>query len=574
MKTLFKYFAAIGLAAATVACVNEEPKIDPTPEPPVDGRDVGTLVLDGSFGLVVESRNEEIDNTPGAGTRANGNTDVDTYTVKILNVDKGSEEVASFLYGKRPTELELPVGNYVLKVFSADTPDAAWEGAADTPTYGIEKAFRISKGQCTELGTLTCRPLSVKVTVAYRQSLDELLSVDTEADVVLSGVHNLVFAKDEKKAGYLRPLHTGADKENDLVLYLTTVYEDKQITRQPLKVTNNAKAGEWRKITIFLENGESGSVIINAEIETWVNGETIDVDVQQLATIGEATIPDIDDPDAPKVVWSKSDEPIRDKVVLTDDSYNEDGYYLGDANVTVHAKDPMQRFMLEVESDNADVKALLEENELTGEVDLFTVSGKARSRLRLWGFPTMNLNVTDRTFDLAPLVKVIFDYEGTHTFRMTVTDERNRRSTTELTFEVDKSGGVDPNVIWVGNDIDQRHEAYAGLQVVIRVKAKEGIRSLKVEISGTLAADPAELSGLGLSDSFDLVAPGDLGPALQGLGFPVGDQVRDKPEISFDISTFMGLLGSFPGNNDFKLTVTDNTGQTCVKTLMLYVPEE
>lgn len=574
MKTLFKYFAAIGLAAATVACVNEEPKIDPTPEPPVDGRDVGTLVLDGSFGLVVESRNEEIDNTPGAGTRANGNTDVDTYTVKILNVDKGSEEVASFLYGKRPTELELPVGNYVLKVFSADTPDAAWEGAADTPTYGIEKAFRISKGQCTELGTLTCRPLSVKVTVAYRQSLYELLSADTEADVVLSGVHNLVFAKDEKKAGYLRPLHTGADKENDLVLYLTTVYEGKQITRQPLKVTNNAKAGEWRKITIFLENGESGSVIINAEIETWVNGETIDVDVQQLATIGEATIPDIDDPDAPKVVWSKSDEPIRDKVVLTDDSYNEDGYYLGDANVTVHAKDPMQRFMLEVESDNADVKALLEENELTGEVDLFTVSGKARSRLRLWGFPTMNLNVTDRTFDLAPLVKVIFDYEGTHTFRMTVTDERNRRSTTELTFEVDKSGGVDPNVIWVGNDIDQRHEAYAGLQVVIRVKAKEGIRSLKVEISGTLAADPAELSGLGLSDSFDLVAPGDLGPALQGLGFPVGDQVRDKPEISFDISTFMGLLGSFPGNNDFKLTVTDNTGQTCVKTLMLYVPEE
>ena len=76
--------------------------------------------------------------------------------------------------------------------------------------------------------------------MAYRQSLYELLSADTEADVVLSGVHNLVFAKDEKKAGYLRPLHTGADKENDLVLYLTTVYEGKQITRQPLKVTNNA----------------------------------------------------------------------------------------------------------------------------------------------------------------------------------------------------------------------------------------------------------------------------------------------------------------------------------------------
>ncbi|WP_299222457.1 DUF4493 domain-containing protein [uncultured Alistipes sp.] len=581
MKTLFKYFAAIGLAAATVACVNEEPKIDPTPEPPVDGRDVGTLVLDGSFGLVVESRNEEIDNTPGAGTRANGNTDVDTYTVKILNADKGSEEVASFLYGERPTEpIELPVGNYVLKVFSADTPDAAWEGAADTPTYGIEKAFRISKGQCTELGTLTCRPLSVKVTVAYRQSLYELLSADTEADVVLSGVHNLVFAKDEKKAGYLRPLHTGADKENDLVLYLTTVYEGKQITRQPLKVTNNAKAGEWRKITIYLENGESGSVIINAEIETWVNGETIDVDVQQLATIGEATIPDIDDPDAPKVVWSKSDEPIRDKVVLTDDSYNEDGYYLGDANVTIHAKDPMQRFMLEVESDNADVKTLLEENELTGEVDLFTVSGKARSRLRLWGFPTMNLNVTDRTFDLAPLVKVIFDYEGTHTFRMTVTDERNRRSTTELIFEVNKSGGADPNIRWIGNDIDQRHDVVDGLQVEIRITATKGIRSLMVEIEGALGEG---LPSVQIPSKFDLVDPEAtqaglstiLGPFNEatgvGFGFPVGDDVRNQTSILFPITTFMPLMGSFKGDTDFKLTVTDNEGNTIAKTVMLHV---
>lgn len=574
MKTLFKYFAAIGLAAATVACVNEEPKIDPTPEPPVDGRDVGTLVLDGSFGLVVESRNEEIDNTPGAETRANGNTDVDTYTVKIINTDKGSEEVASFLYGNRPTEpIELPVGNYALKVFSGDTPDTAWEGEADTPTYGIEKAFRISKGQRTELGTLTCRPLSVKVTVAYRQSLYELLSADTSADVELSGEHSLLFAKDEKKAGYLRPLFTG-DKENALVLYLTTVYEGKQITRQPIKVTNNAKAGEWRKITIYLENGESGSVIINAEIETWVNGETIDVDVQQLATIGEATIPDVDDPDAPKVVWSKSDEPIRDKVVLTDDSYNEDGYYLGDANVTVHAKDPMQRFMLEVESDNADVKALLEENELTGEVDLFTVSGKARSRLRLWGFPTMNLNVTDRTFDLAPLVKVIFDYEGTHTFRMTVTDERNRRSTTELIFEVNKSGGADPNIRWIGNDIDMRHDVVDGLQVEIRITATKGIRSLMVEISGALGAG---LPDVNLVNRFDLVDPEAYQPGLSntlgkdGLGFPVGDEVRNQTSILFPITTFMPLMGSFKGDTDFKLTVTDNEGNTIAKTVMLHV---
>lgn len=577
MKKLLKYFAAAGVVSMSlVACVDEDPKIDPVP--PVEQTGTGFLTLGGSFVLTVESRNEEINNTPGAVTRAeNGNTDVATYTVEILDA-KGQAAVEPFLYGDMPTEaIELPVGAYTLNVYSAQTPDTAWEGEAYAPTYGAQQTFTITKGATTDLGTVTCHPLSVKVTVAYRESLYELLSADTEADVELGGASSLVFAKDEARAGYLRPTHTG-DEPNELWLYLTTVYEGKQITRQPLKVTNNAKAGEWRKITIYLENGENGSVIINGEIETWVNGETVDIDVQTLATISEATIPDDNDPDAPRIVWSATDEPVGEPVLLTEDSYDENGYYTGDARVTIHATDPMTRFLLEVTTDNAAVQAILEENELASEVDLFTVDGKARSRLRLWGFPVVNLGVTERTFDLAPLVKVIFDYEGKHTFRMTVTDGKNRRSTTELTFEVDKSGGDDPNIRWIGNDIDVRHEAYAGLPVVIRIKAKEGIRSLQVAISGTLASDPTELSGLGLADSFDLVDPEatreGLGTALQGLGFPVGDDVRDKPEISFDITTFMGLLGSFPGNNDFKLTVTDNTGQTCVKTLMLYVPEE
>lgn len=576
MKQLLKYFAAAGIVSMSlVACVSEDPKIDPVP--PVEQTGTGFLALDGSLQLIVESRNEEIDSTPGASaTRAAaGNTEVETYTVEILD-SRGEAAAEPFLYGDMPTEpIELPVGAYTLNVYSAPTPDAAWEGDENAPTYGTRQTFTIRKGETTDLGTVTCHPLSVKVTVAYRESLYELLSADTEADVELSGSHSLVFAKDEARAGYLCPTHTG-DEPNELWLYLTTVYEGKQITRQPLKVTNNAKAGEWRKITIYLENGEHGSVIINGEIETWVNGETVDIDVQRLATISEATIPDEGDPDAPKIVWSTSNAPIADRLVLADDDYNEDGYYLGDANLTVLATDPMQRFMLKVESDNAEVKEILAENELASEVDLFTVTGKARNRVRLWGFPTVNLNVTNRTFDLAPLMKVIFDYEGTHTFAMTVIDEKNRRSVTELVLEVDKSGGADPNVVWVGNDIDVRHEAYAGLQVVIRVKAKEGIRSLRVGISGTLAADPAELSGLGLADSFDLVDPEatreGLGDALRGLGFPVGDDVRDKSEISFDISTFMGLLGSFPGNNDFELTVVDNSGQVCTKTLMLYVP--
>lgn len=41
----------------------------------------------------------------------------------------------------------------------------------------------------------------------------------------------------------------------------------------------------------------------------------------------------------------------------------------------------------------------------------------------------MNLTVSPRTFDMKDLMKVLFDYEGLHTFTLAVTDEANRRST-------------------------------------------------------------------------------------------------------------------------------------------------
>lgn len=51
----------------------------------------------------------------------------------------------------------------------------------------------------------------------------------------------------------------------------------------------------------------------------------------------------------------------------------------------------------------------------------------------------MNLTVSPRTFDMKDLMKVLFDYEGLHTFTLAVTDEANRRSTFELKVRVDKS---------------------------------------------------------------------------------------------------------------------------------------
>lgn len=566
MKNLYGYLTTAFIASAMfISCVSEKTSFVP------DGgsEEGGTGYLSFS-GLTVEERNEQIGSTPveGKGTRA-ANLDLDTYTVEIINA-KGEAAIPAFAYGERPAgPIELPTGAYTLKVYSGETPDAAWEGSEGSPTYGAEQTFVINKGQMTDLKQITCRLLTVKVTVAYKQSLYDLLSDDTEADLVLADNANLTFVKDEKRAGYLRPLPGQA---NPLTLYLTTVYENKQITRQPLKVTDNARPGEWRKITVELLNGENGSIIITATIENWVNGETIEVDVQRLAVLSETSIPDLNDPNAPRIEWSKSHTVLEGEVLLNDEKFDSNGYPIDDYNLTLTTTSPANHFTVALASDNAAFLEYARNNGVSGTLDLFEVEGQARTTLRLWGFPVMNLNVSPRTFDVKDLMKVLFDYEGLHTFTLTVTDEANRRSTFELKVRVDKSSGADPRIVWSGHSFSQEYTVTDDLEVEIGFHASKGIQSLLVEIGGELAPG---LEDVGLVPRFDLVDPESyqegLSGSLKGLGFPVGDEVRGETGVLFPITGFLPLMGTFKGKTTFWMKVTDSEGQTAEATLKLLV---
>lgn len=78
---------------------------------------------------------------------------------------------------------------------------------------------------------------------------------------------------------------------------------------------------------------------------------------------------------------------------------------------------------------------------------------------------------------------------------------------------------------------------------------------------------PEELAGVGLSSHIDIVNPGELEGALQGLGLPVN--VGGQKEVEFNLTAFLPLLGVFgEGQHNFVLTVGDANGTT-VKTLIL-----
>ena len=155
---------------------------------------------------------------------------------------------------------------------------------------------------------------------------------------------------------------------------------------------------------------------------------------------------------------------------------------------------------------------------------------------------------------------------------MTVCDKNG--SSTTVVLNITSGLVVDPNVQWVGYDIDKRYDISKddATTMEILVTAKSGIKSLVVTISGAL--QPL-LQPVGMPDSFDLVNPGknleggELSENLNGLGFPTGGDVKDKTSISFDITSFKAMLVVAPGETDFKLTLTDNDGNVIEKSMMI-----
>ena len=128
-----------------------------------------------------------------------------------------------------------------------------------------------------------------------------------------------------------------------------------------------------------------------------------------------------------------------------------------------------------------------------------------------------------------------------------------------------------PDIEWVGHDTSQRYEANDELEAQIVVTAAAGIRAFTVEIISEEVLTPEVLDAVGLAPELDLVSPGDYKEPLERLGFPTGEKVVGQTSVSFDISPFMPLIPLLgTGDSDFRLTVTDNEGQTTVASIMVH----
>lgn len=565
MKRFIQSAIVLFAAAAMVTGCSSDNTEFQAPVKPVVTSDTGFLTFS-QEGLSVITDAEVVRATT---------VDVNDFICTIL--DQEGTQIQKFTYAERPTEpIELKVGSYTLKVVSHETiPAAAWE----SPTYGAEIPFTIQKDQTNTLETIKCKLSNVKVTVAYDADLYALLEAGSKTDVSV-GENLMSFAYTEERAAF----YLAAEEENTMTVAMSLNFAGKNSTMSTS--IEGVKAGQWRKITVNMPHANEGNVIFTITIETLTVDQEVVVDVATLTTLTEEVIPDDKvDPLAPIVSWEGHD--LSETFQLMASHFDADGNCTVPVVIDADANNStFTNFVVNIASTSTSFMQSLESLGFATEFDICevtaTTNNSLNTALTMVGIPTGS-KVKDKesiSVPLTNLMSILYGHQGTHTFTLTVTNAAGHTVTQPIVMLVDKAseggstGGSAPTIEWEGYDIENSYTINDDMAVVINVKAESGIQDLVIDIESDLLTD-AELSGVGLSSHFSLVEPGssEMAESLNGLGFPTGDDVKNKTELTFDITSFMPLLtlisGDSPCYANFQLAVTDNNGNTTTKVLKL-----
>ncbi|MDD2961820.1 MAG: DUF4493 domain-containing protein [Muribaculaceae bacterium] len=378
--------------------------------------------------------------------------------------------------------------------------------AWDAPYYYASKEFAITNGNITEIGNLICKLSNVKVTIAYS---DELIAAigsgdDVKVNVLVGNVETLDFAYGETRSGYFRFV----PESTTLVATFTGTIDGYYMS--DFKVLSDVAAGQHRIITFGLKEipepgAEYGSIgLTNLALDAKVT--KIDLTVNVPANEEEI------DPDDMLQISSNSI------------SYTATG---GSKAVTVNSTSNWT---------------------VTSNQSWCTTSVAAGAK----GTTQLNVEATENT--------------ATEERQATLTFTMGNISQDVVVRQAAKGDDTAPTITSETLDLENVNEITDGMTAVVIIKAPKGITHLNVKIdSPTLT--PSDLEDVGLAGEFDLANPGSIESGLKGLGFPTGEDVVGKTEILFDISQFMGLLGTFKSEHNFILKVTDTDNQTAEATL-------
>ena len=412
------------MALAAVSCSE-------TSDAPVTGA-TGTLSLK-SMGVSVDTSTE-------VHSRA-GEIDLNPFLVTIVPVS-GEGTPTTYTYGTMPEVLTLPLGDYRVDVESHRVEKAAW----DAPYYkGSSAVFKIEDNKVTEIGVISCKFASLKVTVAYTDQLKALLGSDVTVNVEANDEGSLIYTPEETRAGYFEVI------EGSTTLAATFAGTVDGAYSTNVKTFTGVKPGVHYILTYSVKAGptppdQTGSVNPGIEIDSQLSEEnvtgSVDPGDDPLLPDGDRPGQKPDTPTPPDV----PNPPVGEETIsfLNPDGSDFDSAktytastWTGDFIVNIKADDGIAHLLVKIDSDGL-TKDFLQSVMLDDEFDL-AYPGDLSEGLGGLGFPIGDqvVNQTSVDFNITQFIPMIPIVPGGITyanFIITVTDNKGIQKAMTLKF--------------------------------------------------------------------------------------------------------------------------------------------
>ena len=421
MKT--KILAMLAFVAATMASCSEEWK------PAIDGS-----VSFASMGIEVSSAMDVVN--------SRAEYDLSSFLIKVYN--NQNQVVNQWTYATMPEIFSLEPGDYRVEVQSHEVQKAEWS----RPYFLGSKNFTIEANKVTEIGVVSCKFASLKVSVVFTDALRAQMADDVKVEISANDEGKLIFTPAETRSGFFAVL----DGSTTLTAVFTGTV--KGYRENIIKTYTDIAAGQHRIITFDLKDNpttppeETGNINpgegINVDVSVTDSAISGGVDVSEDNETGsrpgdeDFNEPGTDPDPGPGTDPEPGEETITfEAAQLSFDTPNipVDGM---NGVIDIYATDGVAHLIVNIASNNAEFFGIINDDFGIATFDL-AYPGDKEPALAGLGLATGSA-VIDQThvpFDITQFIPLLKGYRGTHNFTITVTDSKNHQVAKTLTFVVE-----------------------------------------------------------------------------------------------------------------------------------------
>ena len=380
-------------------------------------------------------------------SRAESGVDLSNYIVTIY--DQYSQQAGQWTYSEMPEIVSLAVGTYTVEVKSAAEPTNGF----DVPYYEGIATCEIKENQVTDVPAISCKLANMLFTVEYDESFQDKISEDVVTTITIGENSLQIPASESRKAYLIAPDSETASME----VNLKGTIDGESVTE--VKRVENVQAGQYNIIKYVLSPVDDGNNSVGGNLNIAINIDSSMTSSDETVGVNPGEEPGIDDfptdgGEEPGDGDGDSDGDgeggITSDINITGKKLGESPFFDIDQTQTItgattlivgiEAPAGIQNLKVTISSDDEEFNGI---GEGLGEFDLAhsdSMNEDAQAMLPILGLPIDDavLNQTNLDFNISKFTSMLAGFKGTHTFKITVTDNQGKTESKSLVINVPK----------------------------------------------------------------------------------------------------------------------------------------